>query len=107
VNGYVIRTSGSVGLDGSLQIVADLPVPAKAVERALAKAPRLRDALAKQTLKVPIGGTVSQPKLDARALDAAADQVVQALLKNVADDLLNKGADKLRDELLKKLGGKK
>ncbi|NLE37534.1 MAG: hypothetical protein GX621_05865 [Pirellulaceae bacterium] len=58
-----IRTSGSVGVDGTLSMVAEMPMPAHLLgDRPLAA------ALARQTLKIPIRGTLAKPEVDGQAL---------------------------------------
>jgi len=58
-----IRTSGSVGVDGTLSMVAEMPMPAHLLgDRPLAA------ALARQTLKIPIKGTLAKPEVDGQAL---------------------------------------
>ena len=49
-----IRTSGSVGLDGTLSLVAEMPVPKHWFGTGRAAA-----ALGQQTIRIPIGGTLS------------------------------------------------
>ncbi len=100
----VVRTSGSVGLDGSLALVIDLPVPPRALDRLLPNNPVLRDALAEQRVRVPVGGTLDRPKLDPKAFDAAVEAVARGAARSAADGLLKKGQDKLLEELQKKLG---
>jgi hypothetical protein len=56
-----IRTSGSVGFDGSLDLVAEMPVPSKLLGHG-----RLADAAARQPLRLPIRGTLEKPKLVVR-----------------------------------------
>ncbi|MFO0847637.1 MAG: hypothetical protein U0871_03615 [Gemmataceae bacterium] len=72
-----VRSTGSVGLDGKLALVLDVPVPPKLLD-GLKNNPRIRDALAKQTLKVPVGGTLARPALDPRAFNTQADALVKA-----------------------------
>jgi translocation and assembly module TamB len=100
----VVRTSGSVGLDGGLALVLDLPIPPRVLDRLLPKNPVLRGALAKQRVKVPVGGTLDKPQLDPKALDAAAEAVARGAAKDAAGELLKKGQEKLLEELQKKLG---
>ncbi len=69
----VIRTSGSVGLDGSLSMVAEVPMPAHLLgDRPIAA------ILAKQTLRIPIKGTLKKPRIDG-----------QGLLKSLGDSGFN------------------
>jgi hypothetical protein len=103
----IVQTSGSVGFDGSLALVLDVPLPPRALEKLLANNPRLRDALAKQRLKLPVGGTLDRPQLDPRAFEAAVAEVMRAATRDAArsaiGDLLKKGEGKLLDDLRKKL----
>jgi hypothetical protein len=99
-----VRTSGSVGLDGSLSLVLDLPVPPRLIERLLPKNPILRDALLKQRIKVPVGGTLQRPVLDPKALNAGVESIGRKAAKDAAGELFKKGQERLLDELQKKLG---
>lgn len=99
-----VRTSGSVGLDGSLSLVLDLPVPPRALDRLLPDNPILRESLGKQRIKVPVGGTLKRPKLDAKALDDGVAAVMRGAAKDAAGQLFRKGQDRLLEELRKKLG---
>jgi hypothetical protein len=100
----VIRTTGSVGLDGSLAMVLDLPIPPRALDRLLPNNPRVREAVGKQRFKVPVGGTLKKPHLDPKGFDGAVEAAVRSAAKDAAksaaDDLLRKGFE----ELEKKLG---
>lgn len=60
--GVHVRTSGSVGLDRSLDLVAEVEL--RLPEKLLAGSPLAR-SLSEKTLKLPIGGTLSKPRLDA------------------------------------------
>jgi translocation and assembly module TamB len=91
VRGYAVTTSGSVGFDGSLNLVADLPLPARLIDQALADRPILKDALAKKRVSVTIGGTLDKPRLDPKAAQAAAQKLVQEAVKSAADEALKKG----------------
>lgn len=86
---FTVRTSGSVGLDGSLALLAEMPVPPR-----WAAASKLAPALAKQTIRLPIGGTVEQPRIDQTAL--------RRLTAEFARDV---AGETLRNELEKKLQG--
>lgn len=90
-----IRTSGSVGLDGSLALVAEMPVPPKWYG-----ADKLGTALAKQTIRLPMGGTMSRPKLDEQALKTALGQFA----RDTARDVIKQ---ELEDQLHKLLKPKK
>lgn len=61
-----VRTNGSVGLDQSLDLVAELAVPP-----ALLRGTAVGEMLAGQTIRLPIGGTLRRPKIDPKALGAS------------------------------------
>lgn len=102
-----VKSSGSVGLDGSLALVLDLPVPPKFLDAALKNNSLIRDALAKQRIKVPLGGTLAKPVLDARGLEAGVQQAIRDAGKSAGGEFLKQNQDKLLQELQKKLGPKK
>lgn len=85
---FTVRTSGSVGLDGSLSMVLDIPVPASVAQQLFPKNPRIRDALAKQSVKVPVGGTLAKPQLDAKAFRNATGKLIEDATKQAAKDAL-------------------
>ena len=58
-----IRTHGSVGLDQTLALVAEMPVPPKWTGNN-----PLGTALKDQTIHLPIGGTLDRPQIDRRAM---------------------------------------
>lgn len=90
-NGVVVKTSGSVGFDGSLALVADVPVPTAAFQNN----PRLMQALRGKRIPLPIGGTVSKPVIDPRQFQAAIGKLAQDSVKDIGRDLLNKELEKV------------
>jgi translocation and assembly module TamB len=106
-NGFALRTTGSVGLDGSLDLLAEVPVPETAVAQVLKNNPRIREAIAKKRFSVPVGGTVSKPRLDPRAFQDAvrryAEEVAREAARNKLNDVIEKGQGELEKELQKKL----
>lgn len=80
-----VRTYGSVGLDQTLSMVAELPIPAQWPTGSLAAA-----ALKNQTIQLPISGTLRQPKIDRTALDQLNRQVLQNAARNVIESQINK-----------------
>ena len=92
----VVKSKGSVGLaDQSLILELELPIPPRAIDGLLKNNPRLLESLKKQTIRVPVGGTLKQPRFDQKVFDAAVAQVVRGAAKDAgrgfADDLLKKG----------------
>jgi hypothetical protein len=90
VGNIPITTQGSVGLDETLSLVAEIPIKAQLLGADLSLG-----ALEGQTLKVPIEGTLQKPKLDKRALIDLPAQ----LLENTARDVLIKGLNQGFDRL--------
>jgi hypothetical protein len=87
-----IQTQGSVGLDGSLSIVAELPVPPKWL-----KSSQSRAIFGKQTIRIPIGGTLDQPKLDQRALQDAMARIA----RDTAGDFVQQQLDTQIERLVR------
>ena len=103
-----IYSTGSVGLDKSLAIVLDMPIPPKLLDQYLGNNPRLREALGKQRVSVPVGGTMARPAIDTAKLNASVVGLVRNAGKDAATgaaaDAVKKFEDKLRDEIFKKVG---
>ena len=93
INGYAVSASGSVGFDGTMAVVADVPIPG--TFPGLKNNPTLAKSLTGRVVKVPIGGTVSQPQLDPRAFNAGVETLMRDALKDVGKDLLNKELEKV------------
>jgi hypothetical protein len=84
-----LRSSGSVGLDGSLGLLIEMPIPP-----ALIASANLPSSLAKQMLRLPVGGTIDQPRIEPRALQAATNQI----LREVAGEALQQRLKSLLDK---------
>ncbi len=99
----VVQTSGSVGLDQSLNMVAKIPIANDWIAG--------KDYLAGlqgKSISIPVGGTVSKPILDKRALEnltrnLARDAAGSAINKAVTDKL-NPKINQYRDEINGKIG---
>jgi len=85
-----VRTSGSVGLDKTLSIVAEMPIPPKWLGKNV-----LGNALKDQTVRIPIRGTLSQPQLDRRVLARFNQQLLKDAAKNVLEEELQEGLKRL------------
>ncbi len=85
-----IRTYGSVGLDHTLALMAEMPVPPKWIGNNT-----FGDAVRNQIIKLPIGGTLEQPKIDQRALQQASAQFIRNTATNVLRNELNNQLDRL------------
>jgi hypothetical protein len=93
---FSLGFSGSVGLDGTLDLAVGVPVNSGVLtELGLGgKAGRYADLLDGVVIRIPLRGTRTNPKLDFSSVD------VEALVEQVSKDFLrNKAGDLLRDLL--------
>ncbi|MBN1591070.1 MAG: DUF748 domain-containing protein [Pirellulales bacterium] len=88
-----IRTHGSVGLDQSLSLVAEMPIPPKW----LAGQQLLDSALRGQILQVPIRGTLKKPQIDHRKLDEYNRKLIRKATRNILEGELNRQINRLFD----------
>ena len=89
VKGYQIEVGGTMGFDGSLDYIAKIPITLEMVGEKIYP-------YAKETsLEIPIGGTVSRPKLNRDALE----RMVQKMMQQTGSQVLEEKAG----ELLKKI----
>jgi translocation and assembly module TamB len=91
IGGHTVITSGSVGLDGKLDLVADVPVPAGLLKGS----PAAARALAGKRVKVPIAGTLSRPALDPRQFQAAVAKLASEAAVDLGKEFFNKELDRL------------
>ena len=92
-----IRTHGSVGLDHTLLLMAEMPIPPKWV----AGNPQMASALRNQTVSLPINGTLERPQIDQRALEQLSRQFLQKAAGNVIKDEVKSQLDKNLDKILR------
>ncbi len=85
-----ISTAGSVSVDGQLEMMATMPIPDDWIE----KSPLLV-GMRGQSLNFPIGGTLSQPRIDAQGLQQFGRQAVQSAASGLIQQQLSKGLGKL------------
>ncbi|MBN1394577.1 MAG: hypothetical protein JW959_06110 [Pirellulales bacterium] len=86
-----IRTHGSVGLDKTLDLVAEMPVPPKW----LAGNPIAAKALANQVVRIPLKGTLAKPQLDRREMERLSRQFIKKAAGNLLEEELNKQLERL------------
>ncbi len=86
-----IRTQGSVGLDQTLDLVAEMPIPPKW----LAGNPLASKAMSNQVIRIPLKGTLGKPQLDRRETERLSRQFIQKAAGNLLEDELNKQLDRL------------
>ena len=90
--GHQLKMHGSIGFDSTLDFIARIPVTKKMVGK---------DAyqfLQGTTIKVPIRGSASNPRIDETAFQQATDDLIQQALRKS----LEKGAQDLLKNLFKK-----
>ncbi len=102
VDGVTVKTRGSVGLDQSIHLTAEVPI----LDKWVGPHPWLQ-GLKGKSLNIPVGGTMSQPRIDTSRLQQLAQQLAGQAATGAVQDQLNglfeKGSDKLENELLKGL----
>ncbi|GAF80323.1 unnamed protein product, partial [marine sediment metagenome] len=86
-----VRTHGSVGLDQTLALVAEMPIPPKW----LTGHQLVNSALKDQKIQVPIRGTLSRPQIDHRKLDEYNRKLIRKATQNVLEGELNRQLDRL------------
>jgi translocation and assembly module TamB len=90
VGDVTIRTTGSVGLDETLELAAEVPIP----EEWIANRPILA-GLKGTVLKIPVGGTFSQPRVDAQALRDFGRQMLRGTAGRMLEGELQRGLERL------------
>jgi hypothetical protein len=93
IGGYTVKTTGSVGFDNTVDLVADLPIPGGLP--GFKNAPALAKALTGKRVAVPIKGTLDKPMLDPKQFQAAIAKIAQDVAKDVGKDAMHKEWDKL------------
>jgi translocation and assembly module TamB len=96
--GMVIETSGFVGLDRSLEMTAEMPIPPRWFPNE-----RVREKLAGQRIRVPIGGTLDKPRLDKQGFQRQVAELVQESAGRLIEGEINKQIDKQLGRFLDKL----
>ncbi len=100
----VIRTSGSVGFDQSVSMVAKIPIADEWIADN-----RYLSGLKGQSLSIPISGTVNRPVIDQNAVRKLSTDLVrnaaQGAVGNAITDKVNPKLNQYRDELSNKVTG--
>ncbi|MBI1247552.1 hypothetical protein GC197_06855 [bacterium] len=83
-----IKTHGYVGLDKSLNLIAEVPIPLKdsAEVDPEQKPSPLLDALRGKTIEIPIVGTLDKPEVDAQRLGKSLMATAQSTLRKLLGD---------------------
>lgn len=94
IDGVNVQTSGSVGLDQSLQMVARLTLPEKWLGSGT-----LAEALRSRPLRIPISGTLKRPRLDSSVLRTLGAQAAGGAANDLIRKNLDRGLNKLFDKI--------
>jgi len=84
-----LRSQGSVGFDQTVSLTLQIPIQ----DAWVAKEPVLA-GLKGQSLQVPVGGTLTHPQMDQRALAQLTGQLIQKGAGQAVGNELNKALDK-------------
>jgi translocation and assembly module TamB len=93
---YTVRTYGSVGLDSSLDMIVEMPLPTKLLGNL-----KLPASVGRTIVRLPITGTITRPTIDRRALEDALAQAAREAAGGAVGDILRKGLDSQLNKLLK------
>ncbi len=86
----VVRTYGSVGFDQSLAVMAEMPVPSKWIgDNALGR------SLRGQVIRLPISGTLHQPKIDGSEIRRMTGRVLEDAARSTLQQELGRQLDRL------------
>lgn len=88
-----VRTSGSVGFDQSLNMVAEIPIADDWI-----KAEEWMQALKGQVIRVPITGTVAQPRIDMQGIRELTLNLAQRTAANKLGGLVNEQTERLQNK---------
>jgi hypothetical protein len=88
VRNLLVRTHGSVGIDQTLDVIAEIAFSDEFVSRA-----RFLQPLKGRTIEIPIQGTLRKPRIDRGAIG----QLIQQFLPNAIEGIINNGIQKFRE----------
>ena len=94
----VMSTEGSVSVDGQLSLVASIPIDKDWVDGTPALAP-----LIGQSIQIPVGGTIQQPKVDFSAFGSITRQLAETAVQGVVQKQIDKGLSKILGPLEKQM----
>ena len=80
-----LKTRGSVGLDESLELVVEIPIRDEWIAQN-----KSLSSLRGKSLHIPVRGSLTQPQLDARALEGLAREAFTAPVENLLENELQK-----------------
>jgi translocation and assembly module TamB len=90
VGELVVRTQGSVGIDQTVDLLAEMPLTDKLLGN-----DRISATLQGQTLKIPVHGTLTRPELDQRGIAEMGRGMVTNTAERLLQDEIGKGLQRL------------
>ncbi len=90
IGDVIVKTSGGARLDGQLQMVASVPVQQEWLNENQYLA-----SLAGQTIDLPIGGTIQQPRVDFAGLTSIGQQLISSAAQKALQGQVDKGLNKI------------
>ncbi len=90
VDGVPVTSAGSVGFDETLQLTLNVPIQDRWIEK-----DRRLVGLQGQVVQVPIGGTLSRPRVDGRALQALSRDLIQKGVQGAIQNEIGRALEKL------------
>jgi hypothetical protein len=96
VRDMVITTRGSVGLDQTIELVAEVPIQDQWIKEG---SPLV--GLRGRSISVPIQGTLSSPKMDGKVLEQLGRDLVRGAAQGAIEQQINKGLQRLFGPALK------
>ncbi|MEZ6096192.1 MAG: hypothetical protein R3C03_18530 [Pirellulaceae bacterium] len=96
VKDVTMTTKGSVGFDQTISMTAEIPILDDWIS-----GEKYLEVLKGETIKIPITGTLSKPKLDVRAMQELSMQIVQKTAANQLNQQTEKLQNKLGNEVQK------
>jgi hypothetical protein len=90
VDDLVLRSSGSVGLDETLDLVIQVPIP-----ESWLGGDRLLAGLKGQTIEIPVGGTLKRPRMDQTAIAGLSRQLIQGAAQGKVGEEVNRVLDQI------------
>ncbi len=86
----LIRTSGSVGLDETLAIMAEVPIRDEWVTNK-----KYLSSLRGTVIQIPLQGTLSKPRIDNRMLQELSGRMIGGAARGILQDEVNRGLQRL------------
>ncbi len=85
----LLTSSGSVGMDGSLNLLIEMPIPPSWLN-----SPILKSSFGNRLIKIPVQGTIHNPKIDRKTLEYLTKQFIERAGKNALQKELQNQFDR-------------